>query len=106
MRNELQAALMAAKEMPAIELPRLLGELEEIRCTAMSRLTASPPAQQSDELLDTSETARRLGISTDFLYRNHHQLTFTRRVGRRLLFSAIGVDKYMRQQTSLTAKQQ
>jgi predicted DNA-binding transcriptional regulator AlpA len=99
MRNELQTVLMAARELAAGELPRLLGELEEIRCTAMARLTAPAPVQpQTDELLSAPEAARRLGISQDYLYRHHGDFPFTRRVGRRLLFSALGIDKYIRQQ--------
>jgi len=97
MRNELQAVLIAARELPAGELPRLLGELEEIRCTAMARLAAPAPAQsQADELLSTPEAARRLGISQDYLYRHHRDFPFTRRVGRRLLFSAMGIEKYIK----------
>ena len=100
MRNELQTVMMAARELPAGELPRLLGELEEIRCTAMARLTAPALAQsQADELLGATEAARRLGISQDYLYRHHGDFLFTRRVGRRLLFSALGIEKYIRQQT-------
>ena len=76
MRHELQLILMSAKELPASELPRLLGELEEIRATAMARLTAPAISQlqQHDELLNTAEAAHRLGVSKDFLYRNHHGL--------------------------------
>lgn len=105
MRNELQTALVAARELPADELPRLLGDLEEIRCTAMSRLTApvlSPP--QSDELLDVNEAARRLGTSKDYLYRHHARLPFTRRMGRNLRFSALGIENYIRQQCPIDSK--
>ena len=99
MRDELQLVLKAARELPSSDLPRLLGELEEIRATAMARLmTPAPQPQQHDELLDTAEAAKRLGISKDFLYRNHREFTFTRRVGRRLLFSSLGIDKYIKQQ--------
>lgn len=97
MRNELQTVLMAVRELPAGELPRLLGELEEIRCTAMARLTTPAPIQsQADELLSAPEAARRLGISQDYLYRHHRDFPFTRRVGRRLLFSALGIEKYIK----------
>ena len=53
MRGELQHVLTAAKELPAEQLPHLLGLLEEARATAMARLM-SPPAQaeQPDALLD------------------------------------------------------
>jgi predicted DNA-binding transcriptional regulator AlpA len=105
MRDELQLVLMAAKELPPGDLPRLLGELEEIRATAMARLMApAPQPQQHDELLDTAQAAKRLGISKDFLYRNHREFTFTRRVGRRLLFSGLGIDKYIKQQKHIDSK--
>lgn len=105
MRNDLQTVLMAAQELPAGELPRLLGELEEVRCTAMARLTAPAPAQsQADELLSAPEAARRLGISQDYLYRHHRDFPFTRRVGRRLLFSALGIEKYIKTPRHLDSK--
>jgi hypothetical protein len=87
------------------ELPRLMGELEEIRCTAMARLATPAPAQpQSDELLSAAEAARRLGISQDYLYRHHQTFPFTRRVERKLLFSALGIGKYIKQQSPLDSK--
>lgn len=105
MRNELQPMLIAARELPVGELPRLLGELEEIRVTALARLTAHEPVpQQSDELLDIAEAARRLGVSRDFLYRNQRDFPFSRRLGRRLLFSARGVDNYITQQKHIDSK--
>jgi predicted DNA-binding transcriptional regulator AlpA len=106
MRHELELVLMTAKELPIDELPHLLGELEEIRATALARLTApaSVQAQQHDELLDTGEAAHRLGISKDFLYRNHRGFSFTRRVGRRLLFSSLGIERYIRQQERIDSK--
>src|SRR5271165_4576140 len=106
MRHQLQLVLMDVKDVPADELPRLLGELEEIRVTAMARLTAPAPAQpqKHDELLDTAKAAHRLGISKDYLYRNHRDFSFTRRVGRRLLFSSAGIEKYIRQQGRLDSK--
>ncbi len=105
MRAELQHVLTAAKELPAEDLPRLLGELEEIRCTAIARLTApASTAPQSDELLDVDEAARRLGTSKDYLYRHHARLPFTRRMGRSLRFSALGIEKYIRQPSHLDSK--
>lgn len=105
MRDEFQIVLRAARELPVEQLPRLLGELEEVRCTAMARLTMPAPAQaQSDELLDVEEGARRLGLSKDYLYRHHSSFPFTRRVGRKLLFSARGIDKHIRQHGPLDSK--
>ena len=37
MRVELQPVLKAANDLPIEELPRLLGDLEEIRATATAR---------------------------------------------------------------------
>ncbi len=105
MRAELQLVLTAAKELPAEELPRLIGELEEIRCTAMARLTMhAPNAPQSDELLDVGQAAHRLGISKDYLYRHHARLPFTRHIGRGLRFSALGIEKYIGQRSPIDSK--
>jgi hypothetical protein len=100
MRHDLQLVLRAATELPADEIARFLGELEEIRVTAMARLIGPAPShpQQHDELMATAKAAHRLGVSKDYLYRNHHNFSFTRRVGRRLLFSTLGIEKYIRQQ--------
>ena len=97
MRTELQRALNAAREVPVEELPRLLGDLEEIRCTALARLTAPiVAASQKDELLGVAEAADRLGMSKDYLYRHHCRFPFTRRMGRGLRFSALGIEKYIK----------
>ena len=106
MRDELQFVLRAARELPADELPRLLGEIEEVRCTAMARLAAPAPAQSAgaDELLSVEEASRRLGVSKDYLYRHGGDFPFTRRMGRKLLFSSLGIEKHIRQQGSLTAR--
>lgn len=105
MRDVLQSVLKAAQELPVTELPRLLGELEECRCTAMVRLTMPSPAQaQPDELLDVKEAARRLGTSADYLYRHSKDFSFTRRVGRKLLFAARGIEYHIRQQCHIDSK--
>src|SRR5207245_10893080 len=72
MRPELESALTAARTLMPEELPRLLGDLEEVRATALARLSAPAPAQMKpDELLDVEEASHRLGVSTDYLYRHH-----------------------------------
>ena len=107
MRSELERILMAAQEMSKDELPLLLGELEQVRCVALARLTSAPiVSQDSDESLDVAEAARRLGVSKDYLYRHHRDFAFTRRLGKKLLFSSLGIKEYIRQQSVLTAKRQ
>jgi excisionase family DNA binding protein len=94
MRNELQTVLTSARELPAPELPRLLGELEEIRATAMARLTMPVTVQSPDELLAVQQAAERLGMSKSYLYR-HPELPFVRRMGTALRFSSRGIDEYI-----------
>lgn len=92
-----EAIKQLAGEVPAQELPRLLGELEQAKAIAFSRLTQSiTPAQpQNDELLDIAEASRRLGLSKSYLYRHHQKFPFTRHIGRKLLFSAQGLEKHI-----------
>jgi hypothetical protein len=105
MRPELQNALTVAQELAPEDLPRLLGDLEEIRATALARLTAPPPPIQGDEVLDVKETAHRMGVSTDYVYHHHAEWPFTRREGKKLLFSKLGLEKHLRtNRNALTAK--
>jgi excisionase family DNA binding protein len=95
MRNELQLLLKSVRDLPADELPELIGDLERVKAAAWARL-ATPTLQEHDELLNVQGAARRLGVSTDYLYRHHAKLPFARREGRRLLFSSLDIDKYIR----------
>ncbi len=97
MRQELEFALAQARTLAPAELPRFLGDLEEVRLTALARLTAPTTDPVTEELLDVHEAARRLGCSADYLYHHHPQLPFTRRpAGRRLLFSSVGLQQYVK----------
>lgn len=97
MRSQLQSVLDDLPQIPRERLPELLGELEVLRTTALLRLSppAVPPAQR-DELLDVVAASERLGISKDRLYRRSSKYPFTRRDGRKLLFSANGIDAYIK----------
>jgi len=88
--------LRAARELPAEDLPGLIGQLEETKAVAWARLTAPVAHQEHDELLDVGTAAERLGVSRDYLYRHAQEYPFTRRQGRKLLFSARGIDKHIR----------
>ena len=96
MRRELETAMLAARTISPEELPRLLGDLEERKATALARLIAPPAVQTRDSLLDIDEAARRLCISKDYLYRNQSRFPFTRRLGRSLRFSEQGIERYLR----------
>ena len=51
-----------------------------------------------DKLINVDEAAQRLSCSQDWLYRNASTLPFTVRIGRRLAFSAAGIDEYIHAQ--------
>lgn len=95
MRNELQTVLASLGRMAPSEMPALLGELEVIRATALLKMTTSGPPEQHDELLSVGEAAARLKVGVDYLYRHTASLPFTRRLGRKLLFSSRGIDAYL-----------
>ena len=99
MRAELQHILTAAKELPAEDLPHLLGELEEIRCTAWARINGPAVQPASNRLLSIDEAAVKLGVSKDYLYRHHSEFPFTRRIGRALKFAQNGIEKYLSRET-------
>jgi len=84
-----------AERIPGESLPEFLGNLRQIECIALARL--STPAQQAkpDELLTVEQTAIRLKCSHDYLYRHAGKLPFTRRQGRALRFSSNAIDRYL-----------
>jgi len=95
MRAELQIVLDSLERMERDQLPQLLGELETIRATALMKMSAPSSLPERDELLSIEAAADRMGVSTDYLYRNSKRLPFTRRMGRKLLFSSVGIDSYI-----------
>jgi excisionase family DNA binding protein len=96
--HDLDRLRNVARELPPEELPDFIGQLESIKATAWARLTMPAQSQQHDELLDVETAASRLGISRDYLYRHSQEYPFTRRQGRRLLFSAQGIERHIRQE--------
>ena len=62
-------------------------------------LSTSPETDrdgESDPLLTVDETAKRLGVSEDWIYRRTKSLPFVVRVGRHVRFSAKGIDRFIR----------
>jgi hypothetical protein len=96
LKRELQSLLELANDTPQAELPQLLGDLERIRVTAFVRLARRRTEEEDDELLSVDVAAAKLKVSTDYMYRNHGKFLFTRREGRKLLFSSVGLNAYMR----------
>ena len=98
-----QRLLDMAVQAPEDELPALIGELEAVKARAWLRI-ATPKANchSSSDVADVNlaaeEAAERLGVSKAWLYRNAHRLPFAVRIGRRLLFSGVGLARWNRQQ--------
>ena len=96
---ELDRCVAAAE---AEHLPALLASLSAMLSVVAARMLSHPSGPESqarkcDENLSVQEAARRLGVSKDYLYRHARRLPFARRVGRRLLFSAQGLERWNRQ---------
>jgi predicted DNA-binding transcriptional regulator AlpA len=93
------------EDTAAPELPQLIGELEAARAAAWARLTApaadKPSGAQGAEArnLDVTEAAKRLGISRDWLYRHASELPFALRIGRRVVFDSVALERWNRRHT-------
>ncbi len=96
---DLQRALTAVARIPVEDLPRLLGQLREAEATAMSRLYAASSSKttalESEQLLDVTQTSKRLNVSEDYLYRNWKNLPFAHKYDWGLRFSSRGIDDYI-----------
>jgi hypothetical protein len=95
LKPELESLLELANITPREELAQLLGDLERIRVTVFVRLTAPRPGER-EELLSVQQAALRLHVSTNYMYRNHAKFPFTKREGRKLLFSSSGLNAYIK----------
>ena len=93
------------EEAPPEELPALLALLAAIATSVAARFLAAAAddhtaSDGADRNLGIAEAAERLGVSKDFLYRRAKRLPFTRRIGRRLLFSAQGLEAWNRRRAA------
>ena len=93
----------AVADIPPSEIPGLLVRLSTL-LTALAARQAHPatgsdrkPQPNRDANLSVKEASLRLGMSKDWLYRNASRLPFTVRIGRRVLFSAQGLERWSRQ---------
>lgn len=98
-RSELRSLVEGT---PAPELPQLIGDLEAARAAAWARLTAPAADKPRDEPgqearnLDVAEAAKRLGMSRDWLYRHASELPFALRIGRRVVFDSLALERWNR----------
>ena len=100
--NELLAEPVLAAQLPDEEASALVVSLAGLLAALGARLAMreQTPSQGPTRLLSVAETAERMGVSKDWLYKNGEDLPFSRKVGRRRLFDEGGMERWMKRQTS------
>jgi hypothetical protein len=95
--TDLAAQLRAlADRVDDLDPARVAGELEALKFTIWMRtLTVPVPAAEKDTLLTAADVHRQTQLSVAWLYRHADGLPFTRRVGRKVLFSSAGLAKWL-----------
>ncbi|OLC15993.1 MAG: hypothetical protein AUH29_06350 [Candidatus Rokubacteria bacterium 13_1_40CM_69_27] len=78
-------------------LARALAVVGALAAPAVAVNGAGAGAPREDRLLDVQEAARRLNVSTDYIYRHSREWPFTVRRGRKLGFSEQGLTEYLHQ---------
>lgn len=86
----------AIESCPVDRLHRVLGMLAEIQSVVQQRLNAPAQPAPADTLLSCAEAAKLLHCSRDTLYRG--DFPFTKRLGRKKLFSSAGIVAYLQRQ--------
>lgn len=96
-REALRRAAEAAGSLTPEVLAEAVGEAERLKAGLLLRLYAegTPRHEEEDRLLEVEEAARRLGISTDTLYRKARELPFTIKIGGNLRFSSRGISRFI-----------
>ena len=88
--------------LPREIIPQLRGELAQLDSRLLCRLLDRDQHDghaENDQLLGVAEAAARLGITPDYLYHHNKTFPFTRHIGRRLLFSARGIARFIAERT-------
>jgi predicted DNA-binding transcriptional regulator AlpA len=81
-------------------IPDALAELERVRAALWARLAmpttaAAPTTSEPDRLLTAENVHAQTQLSIRWLYRHADALPFTRRIGRKVLFSSVGLAKWL-----------
>jgi excisionase family DNA binding protein len=83
------------EQVPGLALA-LAARLTMLASALSGKMELRGSDDDRDENLTVDEAAQRLGISKDYLYR--HDLPFKVRIGRRVLFSAQGLSRWLDEQ--------
>jgi predicted DNA-binding transcriptional regulator AlpA len=92
-----------ADRVDTLEPAQVVGELERLRFTLWQSVTAPSPSNRSpasdspSRALDVEDVMARTGMSKAWLYREARagRLPFARRIGRRLVFDADGLERWL-----------
>jgi len=73
-----------------------VGQLKALVREEVEKAMGQNGRQGGDRLLGAKEASALLAMSEDWLYRNAHKLSFTRKLGRKVVrFSYQGIQKYL-----------
>jgi predicted DNA-binding transcriptional regulator AlpA len=80
------------------DLPLLMAALSTRTTTVSTRILAADgtPDPAEDRNLTVQEAAARLGMSAGWVYRNKDKLPFRVQIGARVLFSAAGLESWIK----------
>jgi excisionase family DNA binding protein len=97
-----------ADRLADLEPAAIVGELEALKFsvwTAATNHAPAPPPAGSSRGLDVAAVVERTGVSKDWLYREarHGRLPFARRLGRRLVFDAAELERWLARRRCLDA---
>ena len=103
--NRLLAEPERVAEIPARSVQGLIVRLSALLAALGARAGdlatdarwRDQPAAPPDKNISVEEAAGRLGVSKDWLYKNASKLPFAVRIGRRLLFSNRGLERWNHQ---------
>jgi excisionase family DNA binding protein len=92
--------LLAVVARTAIDdLPAMLGVLveveERIRLRLRSVKVATDTTTDPDVNISVEDAARRLGVSTSYVYKNAKTLPFVVKIGRRIVCSAAALERWI-----------
>ena len=87
-------------DLPPETIPALRGSLAELDSLLLQRLFASSTsggrqASKPNRYLSAKETATRMGVCLDYVYKHAEEFPFAAKEGRRVLFSEEGLERYL-----------
>lgn len=88
----------AVDGLPAEALPAFVAQLSALAMRAAARMALPGRPQhrvETDRLLTVGEASERTGMSRAWLYRHKANLPFSKRIGRKVLFSEAGMTRWI-----------